>query len=234
MHMGNSPNSRGECRISMLWNWYTINTCFISRTWRNDTVAKFGGSCFGCFLLVFTAQWLNRVARQFDIELLRRHRLKHLARLQSERDVSSEEVKGSVDSDFPGYLCSLAKESDWKTTLMVIGKTMSHKWYTNFVGRQYETELERQLLDGSLGLSSDIYPTLLDHVIRASIFTVQWTLSYFIMMLFMYYNGYIIICCILGALFGRIFFNYEVLGTCGGTNITVAHDREVNDRKCCM
>lgn len=63
MNMGGSSSTaakKATCKISMLWNWYTIDTCFIARSWRNDTKGKFAGSCIGCFALVVVAQWLTR------------------------------------------------------------------------------------------------------------------------------------------------------------------------------
>lgn len=46
-----------------------------------------------------------------------------------------------------------------------------------------------------------------DHIIKSLLFTLQWGLSYLIMLLFMYYNGYIIISCILGAFLGKLAFS---------------------------
>lgn len=231
---GASSNGHTKtCKISMLWNWYTIDTCFIARSWRNDTRGKFAGSCIGCFLLVFIAQWLNRVSRQFDMELAKRRKLKYLAKRRDESLSSSPQ--SSLDDGLLQDLMTIASEPDWKTSFIALGKTMSHAWYFNFVNKN-NSDLLEQSLSSCCYDSFEVYPSLLDHVLRALVFTLQWGLSYIIMLLFMYYNGYIIISCLLGALFGRFFFNYEPLARCGGSSAMtdVAHDKEENDRKCCM
>ncbi|KAH0551095.1 hypothetical protein GP486_007559 [Trichoglossum hirsutum] len=56
----------GACKISMLWNWYTIDSCFIARTWHIRTRAAFGGSCIGVILLVLCLELLRRVQREYD------------------------------------------------------------------------------------------------------------------------------------------------------------------------
>ena len=61
--------------------------------------------------------------------------------------------------------------------------------------------------------------------------------SYIIMLLFMYYNGYIIISCLIGAIVGRFIFCYEPLGSLGANGSaqgTVSYDKESDDRKCCL
>jgi copper transporter 1 len=40
---------------------------------------------------------------------------------------------------------------------------------------------------------------------------VQFAVAYFIMLLAMYYNGYIIICIFIGAFFGALIFSWEPL-----------------------
>lgn len=50
----------------MLWNWYTVDTCFLSSTWHNNTKAKFAGSVIGVFFLVIAIEGLRRLARDYD------------------------------------------------------------------------------------------------------------------------------------------------------------------------
>lgn len=235
MSMGGSSSSKKTCKISMLWNWYTIDTCFIARSWMNDTKGKFAGSCIGCFALVVAAQWLNRVSRQFDIELVKRHKMRYLA-----RHMASNNAYDETSSELSLHELELiGSEPEWKATLVALKKTVSHTWYFNFLRRNtLEDPIEKALSCCSAVPALEIYPTFLEHFLRAWIFVLQWGLSYIIMLLFMYYNGYIIISCLIGALIGRFLFNYEPLGTCGSgsasSNTVVAHDKEENDRKCCM
>lgn len=55
-------------------------------------------------------------------------------------------------------------------------------------------------------------PNVLQQIVRASIHTVSFTVAYFVMLLAMYYNGYIIICIIIGAWLGAFVFSWETVG----------------------
>jgi len=52
-------------------------------------------------------------------------------------------------------------------------------------------------------------PTALQQMIRALLHTIQFAIAYFVMLLAMYYNGYIIICIFIGAYAGSFIFNWE-------------------------
>jgi copper transporter 1 len=52
-------------------------------------------------------------------------------------------------------------------------------------------------------------PNVFQQIIRSLFHMVQFAVAYFIMLLAMYYNGYIIICIILGAFLGAFVFSWE-------------------------
>ncbi|KAJ0346514.1 hypothetical protein COL26b_004925 [Colletotrichum chrysophilum] len=54
-------------------------------------------------------------------------------------------------------------------------------------------------------------PNVLQQAIRALLHMVQFAVAYFIMLLAMYYNGYIIICIFLGSYIGSFIFQWETL-----------------------
>lgn len=67
-------------------------------------------------------------------------------------------------------------------------------------------------------------PTLLQQVVRAFLHMVQFAVAYMVMLLAMYYNGYFIICILIGAFIGAFVFSWdlgvtsfeeEVTGCCG-------------------
>lgn len=201
----------------MLWNWYTIDSCFIAKSWHVSTKGQFAGSCIGVFLLVLSAQWLHRVSREYDAAIARRKTL-HLKK-EISSDSSIENAEKEISIDRTSYkadgeaLMFLQDNTAFSNFFQPILYTLSHNWFWDFKkGSSF----------------SAAYPSFFEHLIRSLIFTIQWGQSYIIMLLFMYYNGYIIISCILGALFGRIIFNYEPI-TC-----TTRSESENNDRKCCM
>jgi solute carrier family 31 (copper transporter), member 1 len=61
----------------MLWNWYTIDSCFIARSWHVKNKAMFAGSCIGVILLVISLEFLRRSVKEYDRYLLRQHVAKH-------------------------------------------------------------------------------------------------------------------------------------------------------------
>jgi copper transporter 1 len=54
-------------------------------------------------------------------------------------------------------------------------------------------------------------PSILQQMIRALLHMLQFAVAYFVMLLAMYYNGYIIICIFIGAFLGYFIFGYESL-----------------------
>lgn len=169
MDMGSSPEH--ACKISMLWNWYTIDSCFIARSWHVRTKGMFAGTCIGVFLMVFFSQWLARVAKEFD------------KAVDSQRVVRSFPLESDSSVDKSGDYCA-PRAQKAKTIDQPILYTLSHRW-----------------------LFQPANVSFVNHVIKCGLFTIQWGLSYLIMLLFMYYNGYVIISCILGAFFGKMAFS---------------------------
>ena len=56
----------------MLWNWYTINSCFIADSWHVRSKGGFAGSCIGVILLVITLEGVRRFQREYDRHLRRK------------------------------------------------------------------------------------------------------------------------------------------------------------------
>ncbi|KAI9849122.1 MAG: Copper Transporter integral membrane protein that functions in high affinity copper transport [Sclerophora amabilis] len=72
MH-GGMGSGGGACKISMLWNWYTVDSCFISNTWHVRSPGTFAGTCIGVIFLVISLEFLRRAQREFDRILVRRN-----------------------------------------------------------------------------------------------------------------------------------------------------------------
>ncbi|KAK5992612.1 Copper transport protein ctr4 [Cladobotryum mycophilum] len=71
-------------------------------------------------------------------------------------------------------------------------------------------------------------PSVFQQAIRALLHMVQFAVAYFIMLLAMYYNGYIIICIFIGAYLGSFIFHWEQLPV-GGQQTSAAQEATV----CC-
>jgi copper transporter 1 len=50
----------------MLWNWYTVDACFISSTWHIRSRGVFAASCVGVILLVLSLEMVRRAEREYD------------------------------------------------------------------------------------------------------------------------------------------------------------------------
>ena len=76
----------------MLWNWYTVDACFLSSTWHIQSNGAFAGSCIGVIFLVISLEFLRRAQREFDRYLMR----SNYATLPSGQDSSSENDEDRV------------------------------------------------------------------------------------------------------------------------------------------
>lgn len=162
---GPAPASGPACKISMLWNWYTIDSCFIARSWHVRSKGGFAGSCIGVVLLGMAVELVRRLQREYDRNLLARH----AKSLESTAATTADSPEGSVDHKHPGE--------------------------QSFVARMFVPTL-----------STGFTPSFFQQAIRALFYVVQYAGAYFIMLLAMYYNGYIIICIFIGGYLGNFFF----------------------------
>ncbi|KAH9926643.1 uncharacterized protein BXZ73DRAFT_102898 [Epithele typhae] len=53
----------GSCQLSMLWNWTTIDSCFLSSSWRVTSPGAFAGSCLAVLVLVLALELVRRTQR---------------------------------------------------------------------------------------------------------------------------------------------------------------------------
>ncbi|KAJ7471294.1 Ctr copper transporter, partial [Mycena galericulata] len=73
-------DSEDTCKLSMLWNWDTVDACFVSEQWHVRTPRQYAGSLIGIFLAVVLLEAVRRLARAYDAFILRRYK----ARLNTE------------------------------------------------------------------------------------------------------------------------------------------------------
>ena len=57
----------------MLWNWNTIDSCFLASSWRITSNGVFAGSCIGVVLLVMSLEMLRRAVKEYDRFLINKH-----------------------------------------------------------------------------------------------------------------------------------------------------------------
>ncbi|KAI5844259.1 high affinity copper transporter [Tricharina praecox] len=164
-----SAEAAAACQMQMLWNWSTLNSCFLSSSWHIRSHSQFAGSCVGVFLLVVLIEGLRRGGREWDRWIVRRH----------VRQRGNEEgIEG--------------KKGTETGTGMGTGMGMG-----TMVGMAKGTK---------------VTPTLLQQAGRTAIYTALFGAGYFIMLLAMYYNGYIIFSILLGAFVGNAVFGWDTVG----------------------
>jgi len=77
----------------------------------------------------------------------------------------------------------------------------------------------RSLLGGSQ-VAELFRPSVLQQAVRALLHMSAFAVAYIIMLLAMYYNGYIIICIFIGAYLGFFIFGWESVSLSGPTEDT--------------
>ncbi|ORY12632.1 Ctr copper transporter [Clohesyomyces aquaticus] len=157
----------------MLWNWYTIDACFLSSSWHITSKGMFAGSCIGVILLVLVLEFLRRAGKEYDRFLLAQHI----------RSLSIPTPASSASS----HNCSTA----------AVAKAATSSTAPTPNGT-YQPIRE-----------STFRPNVMQQAIRALLHMLQFAVAYFIMLLAMYYNGYIIICIFIGAYLGYFVFGWE-------------------------
>ncbi|RXW19971.1 hypothetical protein EST38_g5878 [Candolleomyces aberdarensis] len=147
MDHGSGMGSSGPaCKISMLWNWNVIDSCFISKQWHIRSKGAFAGSCIGVILLVMSVELLRRLGKEYD---------------------------GSLYRQFQRRATASANGSD--------GAVLTFR------------------------------ATPLQQLIRAFIHACAFGAAYIVMLLAMYYNGYLIICIFIGAGLGKFVCDWFVV-----------------------
>jgi len=157
----------------MLWNWYTIDACFLSESWQITSHGAFAATCIGIMLMVILLEALRRAGKMYDDWILasfkqRADQVRRAAAATSTANSSVVDVKGVCPAN----------------------TTISTK---AFPGAR----------TGGVKGVVKFRATPVQQLIRAVIHALTFGLAYIIMLLAMYYNGYIIICIIIGAGIGK-------------------------------
>ncbi|KAG4428365.1 hypothetical protein IFR05_016147 [Cadophora sp. M221] len=166
----------GDCKISMLWNWNTVDSCFIAKSWHITSNGVFVGCCIGVILLVMSLEFLRRLGKEYDRFILRQHTRQQASILSTNPIANSETGTGG-------------------TSPATAGKDVA-------VACTPQSQSNR-------GAMAPFRPNIFQQMIRATLHMVSFTVAYFVMLLVMYYNGYIIICIIIGAWLGSFVFSWE-------------------------
>ncbi|KAK8034874.1 copper transporter-like protein [Apiospora rasikravindrae] len=197
----------------MLWNWNTVGTCFLSEQWQIKSDGGFAGLCIGVILLVIFLEFLRRLAKFYDNHIYRAHQLRAvgLAVGRSGRASSAAEEgqaghpPGTGRASGPAASSSGARSQD----------AGAEERPSSLVPRQsggVTSQAQPLLAGASRPFALAFLPSVKQQAIRALIHTMQFAVGYWIMLMAMYYNGYIIICIIIGAFLGFFLLRWERIG----------------------
>ncbi|KAI9841371.1 MAG: Copper Transporter integral membrane protein that functions in high affinity copper transport [Sclerophora amabilis] len=171
-------SSSADCNSSMFLNWYTRDVCFLSSVWHVTSYVQFAVSCVCVVGLVLGFEWLRRVQRTYDRHII--HRFNATA------GTTSEAVgfgSGTGDDN------SKADDDDSPhSAVPLLGD-----WAAN----QTTTPPRR----------GGHVPHPFQQAVRAALYTLQLAVAYLIMLLAMSFNGYFLICIVVGAFVGSLVFS---------------------------
>jgi copper transporter 1 len=183
----------------MLWNWDTIDACFLTRSWRVRSAAGFAGTCIFVALLVLALEALRRVSHEYDGNLARRPLAPRAASPaaspagaagagKAERAADDDDGAGGETASGAGAADPATPErspAPAAAALSAAGRALSAT-----VGG-----VPRAFRDDPAATA-----------VRALLHTCQFVVAYFVMLLAMYYNGYVLISIFVGAFLGSFLF----------------------------
>lgn len=228
-----------SCRISMLWNWFTIDACFLSSTWHIRSRGAFAGSCIGVICLVLSLEFLRRVGREYDAFILRRARQRQMSikgPFEGSRSASNVKDGLRLSESHPECSCNCPPSSSAGPDGLVTMTPSVESSTTKLAAPGAITAITsgglHSVKGGELTSRENLEtlppyrPSLVEQVIRALLHMVQFAVAYIIMLLAMYFNGYIIICIFIGAFLGSLIFSWEPL--------SLSHENDATQvTKCC-
>ena len=146
----------------MLWNWYTIDACFLSTSWHVQSAGAFAGSCLGVIFLVIALEFLRRVQRETDRAFHRRDGQRAGPVAQRARSSAASSASDVGASKTPAVATTGAADCEGANCAGA--------------GAPRGGEAVRRL-------------QLWQQVVRSLLYMLQFAVGYFVMLLAMYYNG---------------------------------------------
>lgn len=177
----------------MLWNWYDKGLCMLSSSWDTSTKSKFGGSCVGLFAILLFMAWWKRLMFEY----------KNALSSQRSKEVRKKIKDGkefAITRKAHKYASLPPAKSQWEDFKRPLLDTLKFDWF-------WALDADNAVNVGSKQVT--VYPTIFDHILYCAADAIEWSLHHVVMLLFMYFNGYIVISCWIGAVVGYFLFNYK-------------------------
>ncbi|KAL0254674.1 Copper Transporter integral membrane protein that functions in high affinity copper transport [Diplodia seriata] len=168
-------------------------------SWHITSKGMFAGSCIGVILMVMLLEFLRRAAKEYDRLLLRQHQRAMFAEVSSSG--SSSPQRTPVPAPAPAPEPAPVSCCD-NTDSIESEKNESSKPSAAAITTARTAPFPRRT-------TTRFRPNVMQQAIRALLHLLQFALAYFVMLLAMYYNGYLIICIFIGAFLGAFIFSWE-------------------------
>lgn len=195
--MGGMGGMGGEdgmsCKMSMLGNWNTIGSCFLTRSWRISTEAQFAGTCIGIAFWVILTECIRRWAREYDRHII----------AQASQDILRSQASPSEKWLAYQEIQNLLYDEERAEIDRTDSRAFPANVFSSVLGIQ-NSPMPRALR---------LRPTLQQQIIRSLFHAIQFTSAYLLMLFAMYYNGYILLSIILGSMIGYFASTWDTLGT---------------------
>ncbi|KAG5660690.1 hypothetical protein HG530_009007 [Fusarium avenaceum] len=157
MDHGAMGSSGADCKVEMLWNWNTIDACFLASSWQIRTQGMMAATCIGTILLVVLVEFFRRMGKEYDALLQRGF----------QRQASTHSVALAAAG------CTGA--------VVPTRQTLTYR------------------------------ASPLQQLIRSFIHALTFGGAYIVMLLAMYFNGYVIISIFIGSGLGKFFCDWLVV-----------------------
>lgn len=208
------------------------------------------GTCFGVIFLVMALEGLRRSAKQFDRYLIQKHREAAEARYHqvsptAPADASNPVLPAPVTAPAPAECCTGSRKSSSTAVApewlgLVHGGDAAFTSVKEKPGSAAQTSRARTataaaaggmsvVTSGESGCLAPFRPNVWQQMLRALFHAAQFTVAYFVMMLAMNYNGYILISIMVGAYLGAFVFSWETLWEGPRSNTSVSEEPTI----CC-
>lgn len=189
----------------------------------------FAGSCVGVVCLVLCLEFLRRVGREYDAFILRRARLRRTYLSESALAAAIQPVSNdrnyqsinTVEDSNPktadcDRCCQVPSTSAEDDPIVPAPVPSEHRSTTQkqpttsdtAKPEPYVNPVTKSACVDPAALAS-YRPSPVEQIIRALMHMLQFAVAYIIMLLAMYFNGYIIICIFIGAFLGSLIFSWE-------------------------
>ena len=182
----------------------------------------FAGSCIGVILLVVILEALRRLGREYDRFIVKRARLRYMYLSDSASSLNAGHTTGTnnqtesqkVQTSGANGQNGQGKHGNSETDLITPAPQQSVDAKATGDAHQCVPITTAVAFSSTSAAPAQANfgpyrPSIVEQLVRALLHMVQFAVAYFVMLMAMYYNGYIIICIFIGAFVGSLIFSWE-------------------------